>query len=386
MRIANYSDALNVLGYDQMGELMCRTAERLRAVTDQPIHRVEPNALGWADPLPAGEEQSGQIDAGIALFNQPIEVAGRQLRMVPAFGLAPSDCGMGVAMDRALMAADRAIAKASRKEWYGLGDAEESDWRLTLASEVDAAMASGEIFVVYQPKYDISRQQITAAEALVRWKHPTRGMIPPESLISLVEDCDRIVDLTMHVLARALADQAQWLRAGLDLNVAINVSALLPTDARFMHGVKALLNANPTAAGRLTLELTESATITEADAVVIALEHLCALGITLSIDDYGTGQSTLTYLKRLPAREIKIDKSFIMALDSNRSDQLMVCSTIALAHELGYKVVAEGVESLAILNLLAEAGCDVAQGWHIGRPMASAALIERAAPGHKVAA
>lgn len=386
LRIANYADALAVLGQDRMGELMQRTAQRLSALTAQPLHRIEPNALAWLDLGPAGEEQSDRISAGIALFNHPMDVGGRPLRLVPAFGLAQCEDDLARAADRALMAADRAMAKGSRQERYCLDDEEKSDWRLTLASEVDAAMASGQIFVVYQPKQDIAKGQITAAEALVRWQHPVRGMIPPEDLISLVEDSGRIADLTLHILERALADQAAWTQAGTPLAVAVNVSALLPTAPGFLHRIKAIMAKFPHAAGQLTLEITESATLSEGEDTIAALEQLTALGITLSIDDYGTGQSTLTYLKRLPASEIKIDKSFVMALDTNRSDQLMVRSTIALAHELGYKVVAEGVESQAILDILVDAGCDVAQGWHIGRPMAPAALLEKVSTGQALAA
>ena len=246
-------------------------------------------------------------------------------------------------------------------------------------------MASGAIHPLYQPKYDIRSKQITAAEALVRWTHPTRGAIPPESLITLLEQNGRIADLTIHMLQRALADRATAAAAGVELNFAVNISALLPTDAAFMRDAEALLAANPQGARHLTLEITESAQMIHTAAVAAALERLVALGISISIDDYGTGQSTLSYLKNLPASEIKIDKSFVTGLFTSRSDELMVRSSIELAHQLGYKVVAEGVETEAVLDILADAGCDTAQGWLIGRPMALASLIDLAVPAQQSA-
>ena len=170
------------------------------------------------------------------------------------------------------------------------------------------------------------------------------------------------------------------------MHVAVNISALLPTDTGFINDVEALLAGYPGAAERLTLEITESTPVIHMDSVIAALDRLQALGITISIDDYGTGQSTLTYLRNLPAREIKIDKSFVIGMESSRSDQLMVASTIALAHALDYKVVAEGVETAAILDLLMQAGCDLAQGWHIGRPMPAADLEVLVAKGYRAAA
>src|SRR5581483_7104655 len=169
-------------------------------------------------------------------------------------------------------------------------------------------------------------------------------------------------------LEQALRDHASWTARNLDLNVAVNVSALLPADPAFIQQLEALLPRYPNAAGALTLEVTESAAMLDPKAAIAALERLSALGINLSIDDYGTGQSTLSYLKQLPAREIKIDKGFITALDTSRGDQAMVRSTIELAHELGFKVVAEGVETDAALSLLTSYGCDIAQGWFIGKP------------------
>lgn len=386
LRLVNFADVVNVLGQAHGSDLILRTARRLSALTSQTIHHVEPNALAWLDPGTDQSVQVEQIEAGVALFNQPVDLDGRPVRIVPAFGVAACDDAGSRTLDRALLAADRAVAKGSRWDWYHAATDQESDWRLSLAAEVDAALASGAIHVVYQPQFDMNAQAINAAEALVRWNHPNRGPINPEHLIALVEEHNLIAPLTLHVLRTALNDQRRWTRAGIAVHVAVNISALLPTNAGFINDVAAMLADYPGAAERLTLEITESTPMIHMDSVIAALERLGDLGITISIDDYGTGQSTLTYLRNLPAREIKIDKSFIINMESSRSDQLMVASTIALAHALEYKVVAEGVETAAILDLLAQAGCDFAQGWHIGRPMPAADLQALVSRGHREAA
>jgi EAL domain-containing protein (putative c-di-GMP-specific phosphodiesterase class I)/CHASE2 domain-containing sensor protein len=386
LRVVNFADVSAVLGAGRAADLLRRLAERLTVMAEGEISRVGPGVLGWQGPGGDFELQSAQLEAGVALFNQPIEIDGRALRLVPAFGLAAIEGDTAQALERAQAAADRAAAKGQRWECHSAEIDKASDWKVTLASELDAAMASGEIWVAYQPKVDIATGQFTSAEALVRWQHPQRGAIPPENLVALVEENGRISDFTMFVLDRALADRDSWARGGMNISIAVNVSALLPADPAFVDNIREVIAAYPGAAGKLILEITESATMREGNAVRAALEQLVAMGITISIDDYGTGQSTLTYLKQMPAREIKIDKSFVTNLVASRSDQLMVRSTIELAHELGYRVVAEGVENEPILALLREVGCDTAQGWLFGKPMHSADLLNLLMARHTRAA
>ncbi|MBS0253960.1 MAG: EAL domain-containing protein [Proteobacteria bacterium] len=375
LRVVNFPDVVNVLGQRRAASLLRRLAERLTVMAPGQLHRVAPGELGWIAAPCDEESQALQLEGGATLFNQPVEIDGRALRLVPAFGIASINGDVAIALNQAQAAADRAATAGQRWECHSDETARASDWKLTLASELDTAMSRGDIWVAYQPKVDVKTGKYCSAEALVRWNHPQRGAIPPESLVELVEESGRIAEFTMHVLNRALADREMWARAGADIAVAVNVSALLPADPTFVDKVRAVVQRYPGSAGRLTLEVTESATMRAAETVRLALEALVAIGITVSIDDYGTGQSTLTYLKQLPAREIKIDKSFVLNLASSRSDQLMVRSTIELAHELGYKVVAEGVESEAILEILREAQCDVVQGWLYGKPMRAAELL-----------
>ncbi|MGN6375814.1 MAG: putative bifunctional diguanylate cyclase/phosphodiesterase [Sphingomonas sp.] len=372
LRITNYSDAAGVIGQAHAAEMIRRVVDRLTAAGIAPLYRLEEGVLAWTAEDGAAEARVHEAEGVAALLRVPVEVAGRQLDLDCRLGLALGDATLADAdalADRAILAADHALEKDTRWEMHSLALGEEQDWRLTLAGELDQAMAAGDLWVAYQPKLDIASGRVVAAEALVRWRHPVRGPIPPDAFIPALESSRRMLDLTLFVLRRAAEDAGRWRAAGLPINVAVNVSALLTSNETFLAAINDLLERGVVTPDQLTLEVTESAAMTDPDRQVAALERITARGIKISIDDYGTGQSTLTYLKRLPAREIKIDKSFVLGLESSRSDQAMVRSTIELAHELGYAVVAEGVETAAILGSLADMGCDTAQGWHIGKPM-----------------
>jgi len=375
-RIANFGDVASVLGRAQAAELMSRIAQRLAFAADTPIHRIDDGALAWLSLTGDPDEEVERLDAAALLLRAPFELGGRQLPIAFGFGMAAA--GDRDAPTRAAKAADIAIARALRWSRYTMDLEKDSEWRLGLAAELDQAMIAGDIWVAYQPKLNIRTRRVTATEALVRWRHPVRGVIPPDAFIPALEESGRIADLTLWVLDRALTDRAGWSAAGLDLNVAVNLSALLPADPVFVQRLETVLRDHAQGVPALTLEVTESAAMTDPDSAIAALNRLAAMGLALSIDDYGTGLSTLSYLKRLPAREIKIDKSFVMALESNHSDRAMVRSTIDLAHELGFKVVAEGVETEACLQILASFGCDMAQGWHIGKPVPQSELRELA--------
>ncbi|TPG39492.1 EAL domain-containing protein [Sphingomonas koreensis] len=370
LRVANYSEAAGVIGQNRAAEMVHRIVDRLTVAGIDRLYRLEDGILAWTSDHPANEPLIHQIDAIAALLRPPVEVGGRQIELHCRFGLAcGTELAPGVLADRAILAADHAAELGTRWEQHSDALGEVQDWRLMLAGELDQALAAGDIWVSYQPKLDIRRGAVTAAEALVRWNHPSRGAIPPDAFIPALEASGRILDLTLFVLRRALADAARWRAAGTSINVAVNVSALLTADQDFLNALDAAIGANPLVPELLTLEVTESAALTDPARAIAALRRIADRGIKLSIDDYGTGQSTLSYLKQLPAREIKIDKSFVLGLETNASDQAMVRSTIGLAHELGYTVVAEGIENQAILDQLDAMGCDVGQGWHIGKPI-----------------
>jgi EAL domain-containing protein (putative c-di-GMP-specific phosphodiesterase class I)/CHASE2 domain-containing sensor protein len=372
LRVESYGDVLGVMGQAAAAELMARVSERALLSAAGPVYRVEENALAWRiDDI--GDEPDHALEAVAAMLRPGIEIAGRRVELQSSLGVAVAQPGDAEdAIGRALLAANTASANGARWERYSeeLGSAH--DWQLSLAGEVAEALAAGEIWVAYQPKLDLETGAISSAEALVRWNHRNGGSVSPAKFIPVLETSGKIYDLTLYVLERALGDMRRWQDAGRTVRVAVNVSALLPSDPRFPIAVDRLLSEYAIPPDHLTLEVTESVSLNDPEAAIAALERLAATGVRLSIDDYGTGQSTLSYLKRLPAREIKIDQSFVKDLDASRSDQAMVRSTIELAHELGFKVVAEGVETAAVLELLRGFGCDTAQGWLIGRPVPAA--------------
>ena len=234
--------------------------------------------------------------------------------------------------------------------------------RRRLIHDLPAALRSGEIFLVYQPKLRLRTGTIEGVEALMRWQHRTLGAISRKSLIPLAEERGRIRELTVWVLRQSLSDQALLASAGHDVSVHVNVSASLLSDSEFVRDVCALVGPG---IGPIGLEITETTLIENSPVALANLRRLIRHGVTISIDDYGSGLSSLAYLKELPAAELKIDKMFISGMTHSHRDPLIVRSTIDLAHALGLTVVAEGVESQAALALLTVMGCDFAQGFLI---------------------
>jgi EAL domain-containing protein (putative c-di-GMP-specific phosphodiesterase class I) len=248
-----------------------------------------------------------------------------------------------------------------------------------LLGELDDALKNNRIAVFYQPKLNLVTRRIDAVEALVRWNHPERGLLPPDCFIPLFEERGRLDEVTLAVLSQALADAERWEVRGLRIGVAVNVSAALLTSESFEARALALVARAGVAPGQVTFEVTESAQFEDTDLAIAALQRLRTAGIRISMDDYGTGQSALNYLKLLPLSELKIDRMFVAQAHIDKGDAMLVRSTVQLAHELGLKVVAEGIEESACLEFLAQIGCDYAQGYFVGRPLVADALAELAA-------
>lgn len=372
LRLGGYADLATLLGPGRGAEFLLRVVDRLRANGIDQIYRIEENSLAFTATQISEQAAEDLFARLVSSLAAPIEVAARQIKVDAVFGRAVLDRAQNSAsIDHALLAADQAREQGRAWEHHSSEMEGSRDWRISLAGELDAAMEAGEIWVAFQPKWDIKRNRISAAEALVRWQHPERGPIPPDSFVPILERNGQILGLTLYVLDRAMAHAATWSSALAPINVAINVSAPLLTDPEFISAITRRIESGTIRPDLLTLEITESASMENSENALDAMLRLADLGIRLSIDDYGTGQSTLSYLKHLPAKEIKIDKSFILAITENRSDEAMVRSTIDLAHELGFDVVAEGVENQMVFDLLREMGCDYAQGWHVGRPVAA---------------
>jgi diguanylate cyclase (GGDEF)-like protein len=242
--------------------------------------------------------------------------------------------------------------------------------RLSVLSEFRRALDCDEIVVFYQPIMHMDGERVHGAEALVRWQHPELGLLPPSDFIPIVEQTGLIGPLTRHVLERAIAQCVGWRQAGRELTVSVNLSVrnLLDPDVSSLIGD--LLTMYGLAPEALQLEITESMLMSDPDRSLVTLTRLAQLGVGLSVDDYGTGYSSLANLRRLPIDELKIDRSFVSPMLSDESDLIIVRSTINLGHDLGLKVVAEGVEDEATLTRLSGLGCDFAQGYHFSKPLA----------------
>jgi diguanylate cyclase (GGDEF)-like protein len=250
--------------------------------------------------------------------------------------------------------------------------------RLQLLADVRSALYDGDrgdggVLVPYfQPKVALASGQLEGAEALVRWQHPTRGLVPPNDFLPLLERTNLMRDLTAHMLAESLQACMSWHRHGMALSVSVNVSARDLNDRGLVQVITAALARTGLSASTLTVEITETALMNDLAQASAVVHELRALGVGVSVDDFGTGWSSLAHLQRLPLSELKVDRSFVSAARTDAGAAKIVAATIGLGQSLGLAAVAEGVEDAETLGWLADLGCDFAQGWHLGRPMPAA--------------
>jgi diguanylate cyclase (GGDEF)-like protein len=247
---------------------------------------------------------------------------------------------------------------------------------LSLMAELRHAVENDELVLFYQPKVNLANGTLGHVEALVRWRHPKRGLVAPGEFIPFAERTGYIRAITAWALEEAVRQRCAWQQQGLALVVSVNISArdLMKADLpELLSGLLARYGASP---GWIMLEITESAIMSDPARAQGVLERLRRMGVRLSVDDYGTGHSSLAYLKKLPVSELKIDMSFVRNMDHDHDDQTIVRSTIELGHNMGLTIVAEGVESAAILAMLVDMGCDLAQGYHLSKPIPADALVK----------
>ena len=376
-RILNYAEIVATLPSDNERQLVEQIVARLSVgSSDRTFYQGDGGIFAWFEEprLPFGNH----IDALYSLFRNPVRVGHQSLDASVSFGVEiGSSRSLSNRLASALVAAEEAAHDGLKWKYHDPDSLQDASWKLSMLSQLDTAIDQGEVWVAYQPKLDLASRQIIGAEALARWTHPEKGPIAASEFVAAAEQHDRIGKLTDFVLEKAVTAMAQINQRGGDFNIAVNLSARLLTDRSFTLRLAALLARHGVEARHLTLELTETAALAGSGEAVDMLLRLREMGVNISIDDYGTGLSTLEYLKKIPASEIKIDQSFIKSMCDNRSDRLMVQSTIGLAHALGRTVVAEGVEQVDILEALVEMKCDIAQGFVIGRPMSLESLIKR---------
>lgn len=314
-----------------------------------------------------------------AILEHPVEVDGIEIAVRASIGLAvaPED---GFDVETLLQRADVAMYSAKRthsrhRRYVGELDTYSPE-RLHLAAEVRRAIANDEFFLAYQPKVAFADGSVHGLEALVRWQHPHRGVVSPGEFLPVIENTELIGPLTYHLLELALEQWGVWRKVGLDLPIAVNLSARSVLDPDLPERVSDALRRHHAPSSALELELTESAVLADPEDAAVALRRLSALGIRIAVDDFGTGYASLAYLMALPVDVVKIDMSFAQMVTTDPTAAAVVGFTVDLARHLELEVVAEGVEDIETFDELSRLGCDLAQGYFICRPLPAAEITE----------
>ena len=371
VRLKQFEQLTAILTATQRKQLIERIVDRLSLVFDrQKIFSAAQGTLVIPVPNCDMDAFIEQVEGMAAIFRSPFELDGRNVIVKIAFGIARGTSGsIRQLIGFASFSAVRADEEGHHWNLHNDLVTDEAERAQLLLTDLDAALSNGDIYVVFQPKWSFAEARLCGSEALVRWRHPVLGPVGPDQFIPILESNGRLEELTLHVLDKSIIELNRWASNGLEIGTAINISAPLFGDVDFVAIMLDRIRNAGVPAQFITFEITESATIKSAQQTIEALSAVRLLGARISIDDYGTGQSTLSYLKAFPVDEIKIDQSFVTRMMASQSDQILVRSTIELAHELGFKVVAEGVEDGECFAALSAYNCDTAQGWHVGKPI-----------------
>jgi diguanylate cyclase (GGDEF)-like protein/PAS domain S-box-containing protein len=377
-----FKDVNDSLGHHAGDALLVEIGRRLRETLrcSDTVARLGGDEFGVLISKPHSKRDVAVVIEKIrAALEQPVIVDGLGLPAEGSIGIAiyPQHGGD---VETLLRHADVAMYAAKDEKagylFYDASRSESDPARLTLVSELRRAIEQRELVLYYQPKAALSSGEVRSVEALLRWNHPTRGLVGPDEFIPLAQQTGLIKPLTLYVLAEALEQCRAWGREGMVLGVAVNLSVRNLLDAEFPDQVRRLLDKHGVDPGLLELEITESTVLSDPVRTKRVLDKLDAMGVSLSIDDFGTGYSSLSYLSQLPVNEIKIDRSFVMNMTECDNDAVIVRSTIDLARNLGLQVVAEGVETEQAWDELSELGCTLAQGYYLTRPVPAADLTQ----------
>ncbi|MEY2404133.1 MAG: hypothetical protein QOD38_1684, partial [Acidimicrobiaceae bacterium] len=376
-----FKEVNDTLGHHHGDELLQQVADRIVDVTGNDVFVAR---LGGDEFSVILTETSKSRIADVARriekrLLEPFELAGLVFEVGASMGIALCP-DHGEDAPTLLQRADVAMYAAKRSgaplEFYSPEADNYTPARLALAAELRRTIERRELLVEYQPKVALVTGDVVGVEALARWYHPEHGFVPPETFVTIAETSGLIRALTDHVLRVSLRQLAEWRSMGHDLSVAVNLSARNLQDEGLCDMIASALLEAGIPPSALTLEITESTLIVDPGRTVGVLNRLSSMGVSISIDDFGTGYSSLSYLHRLPVDEIKIDKSFVLGLANDKSDAVIVRSTIELGHNLGLQVTAEGIEDARTWDLLSSFGCDHAQGYHL-RPPGSAAQMTK---------
>jgi len=375
MDLDGFKEVNDTLGHHMGDLLLQQVAVRLQNILRKSDTVARLGGDEFAVLLPSADAEKAVLAARKILdaLKSPFPIQGHILDIGGSIGIAlfPTHGADGTTLVRR---ADVAMYVAKRASTgFAIYDSEHDQHsmaQLALTGEFSHAIENQQLALYYQPKIDLKSGCLVSAEALARWHHPQHGLIMPDKFIPLAERTGLIKPLTQWGLNTALRQCASWREAGLDLSVAVNLSARNLPEPQLAENIARMLENWNVPAGWLELEITESAIMTDPVRALNILTRLDAMGVRLAIDDFGTGYSSLSYLKKLPVDTIKIDKSFVMHMSTDKNDEVIVRSTIDLAHNLGLRVVAEGVERQEAWEMLNELDCDMAQGYYISQALA----------------
>lgn len=372
-----FKEVNDTLGHDIGDQLICTIGPRVQQVLqgwDVFLSRLGGDEFALLVNCPAGELELYELaDLILESIREPMAIEGFTLEINASVGIVYGDRA-SIKREEILRRADVAMyhAKSTNVGYYLYEPSIDNHSRekLGLISELRAAIECDQFVMHYQPKVDLENGKIVGFESLIRWQHPERGLIFPDGFIHLVEMSDLIHPITQLALRKSLLQLCDWNRNyGTQFTMAVNISTRNLLDSDFANKLKDMFAQLQFDPSLLELEITESTLISDPRRSLETLHAISQLDVKFSIDDFGTGYSSLAYLKQLPIETLKIDRSFVMEMDTNKHDELIVSSTVNLAHNLGMKVVAEGVESQKIQDKLRAMGCDYAQGYHISKPV-----------------
>ncbi len=373
--IDRFEQIRGAIGFEPAASLMVALARKLaNSEAGVMIGRISTDSLG-AVFTAVDDDHATRIAARLAhLANAPIRVGNDTVDVHAVVGwlgtseagtrnLGPLECA-GIAVDQARSARQR----LARYDADAYGDPTAT---LSMMSRMISGLSTGAVFLEHQPKFDIREQRVTGVESLMRWDDPVSGRVRPDIFIAQAEETGHIAPLTEWLIQTVIAEQNRLRELGYDLLFSLNISGRLISEPRFVDAAMAAITNSD---ARLCFEITETAVIEDPETALAHMKAFRDTGVMISIDDYGEGLSSLSYVRSMPASELKIDKSFILNLDQRDNDAVLVKSTIDLAHSLGMKVTAEGVENAMTLAILSSLGADLAQGYFIARPLRLEAL------------
>ena len=369
LKIRNYSAILRSFDSSVEGALATEIQRRIRISEPDVIVHHEGGMFVWMSNLGDIVELFENLEGLHRIVQNGIVIDGTEVDVGFNCGVdSEQKHTIANRLANAMQSAEEAV-RSDELVCHHDGIMGEKQWEISLLASLDRAIDNGEVWVAFQPKLDLATNRIIGAEALARWSHPERGPISPEKFIGIAEEYHRIDRITSFVLDKAIRAASNLVREGHDFSVSVNISAQLLRNPRLPRMISEALAAHDLAPQHLILEITETDRLDRSARTVQMLEELVAAGMRISIDDFGTGNATIDYLRYLPAAEVKIDKVFIRDIESNPEDHLLVQSIIEMTHSLGRQVVAEGVETAASLALLRKLRCDQVQGYYVGRPV-----------------